>query len=274
MVVFDETRCTGCGTCIDICHEHCMELVDGIVRIDCQFCSTCTQCIAVCPERALTWDRVPPMPFDKARLPSPEQLDELFKQRRSIRFFTGAKIARPLLEEIVSYGIYAPTHNFDLRAIVVDDNRIVEQFDQIVLRFASRIYKALYEFKVVLSLARILRLSGEYLRAKPKIEAVMRRGHTLHHPAAMVFIVGDKRTPLSEASAQYALCNMIFYAQAKGIGSCPWGNGPLIVGRDSAARKRLGLQKRESVLGALLLGYPAVRFANKVEGKNLRIQWI
>lgn len=274
MVVCDEAQCTGCGACTDICHEHCMTLVDGIVKIDYQFCSTCTQCIAVCPERALTWDHVPPIPFDEAGLPSPEQLDELFKQRRSIRFYTRVKIERPLLAEIVGRGIYAPTHNFDLRVIVVDDDRVIEEFDQMVLRYVSRIYAALYNFKVVSSLARVLRLSGEYLRAKPKIEAAMRRGYTLNHPAAMVFIVGDKRTPLSEASAQYALCNMIFYAQAKGIGSCPWGNGPLIVGRDRSAREHLGLQKHESILGALLLGYPAVRFANKVEGKSLRIQWI
>ena len=274
MIVLNEAQCTGCGSCIDICHEHCMALVDGIVRINYQFCSTCTQCIAVCPERALTWDHVPPVAFDEARLPSPQQLDELFKERRSIRFYTTAKIDRPLLEEIVGHGIYAPTHNFDLRAIVVDDDRVIEEFDRIVLRFVSGIYRALYKFKIVLSLARMLRLSGEYLRAKPKIEAALRRGYTLHHPAAMVFIVGDKRTPLSEASAQYALCNMIFYAQAKGIGSCPWGNGPLILGRDNAARERLSLQRHERILGALLLGYPAVKFANKVEGKTLRIQWI
>ncbi|MFQ5855559.1 MAG: nitroreductase family protein [Anaerolineae bacterium] len=91
--------------------------------------------------------------------------------------------------------------------------------------------------------------------------------------AAIVFIVGDKRIPLSVESAQYALSNMIFYAQAKGIGSCPWGPGQLFYDRSKPVRKRLGLQKREHILGTLLLGYPAVRFANKVEGKTLRIQW-
>jgi len=66
---------------------------------------------------------------------------------------------------------------------------------------------------------------------------------------------------------------MIFYAQAKGIGSCPWGNGPVFLDRAKAARKRLALQKHEHMLGALLLGYPAVKFANKMEGKTLSIQW-
>ena len=273
MIVINEAECTGCGSCVEICHEHCMALVEGTIRINYEFCSTCTQCIAICPGQALSWDHVPAVAFDEARLPSPEQLDELFKERRSIRFYTTAKIDRPLLEEIISYGIYAPTHNFELRAIVVDDEKIIEEFDRILLQFVSRIYTALYRLKIVCSLARMFRLSGEYLRAKPKMEAALQRGYAFRHPAAMVFIVGDKRIPLSEASAQYALCNMIFYAQAKGIGSCLWGNGPIFLDRDNAARKRLALQKHERILGTLLLGYPAVKFANKMEGKTLSIQW-
>jgi nitroreductase/NAD-dependent dihydropyrimidine dehydrogenase PreA subunit len=273
MIVINEAECTGCGSCVEICHEHCMALVEGTIRINYEFCSTCTQCIAICPEQALSWDHVPAVAFDEARLPSPEQLDELFKERRSIRFYTAAKIDRPLLEKIISYGIYAPTHNFELRAIVVDDEKIIEEFDRIVLRFISRTYTALYRWQIVSSLAGMFRLSGEYLRAKPKIEAAMQKGSAFRHPAAMVFIVGDKRIPLSEASAQYALCNMIFYAQAKGIGSCPWGNGPTFLDRANAARKRLALQKHERILGALLLGYPEVKFANKMEGKTLSIQW-
>jgi len=178
-----------------------MAVVEGTVRINYQLCSTCTQCIAICPEQALSWNHVPAVAFDETRLPSPEQLDELFKERRSIRFYTTAKIDRPLLEEIISYGIYAPTHNFELRAIAVDDEKIIEEFDRIVLQFVSKIYMAFYRLKIASSLARMFRLPGEYLRDKPKLEAALQRGCAFRHPAAMVFIVGDKRIPLSEASA-------------------------------------------------------------------------
>jgi nitroreductase len=90
----------------------------------------------------------------------------------------------------------------------------------------------------------------------------------------MVFIVGEKRIPLSDASAQYALANMIYYAQAQGIGSCLCGNGPLFFDRDKRVRKRLKIQNREHILGALFLGYPAIKFMNKVDGKVMPIQWI
>lgn len=92
-------------------------------------------------------------------------------------------------------------------------------------------------------------------------------------PAATVYIVGDRRIGLSEASAQYALANMMYYAQAKGLGSRLKGAGQLLLDRSKAARERLGLQKHEHILGTLDLGYPAVKFRSKVAGKALPIQW-
>ena len=203
-----------------ICHEHCMALIDETVRINYEFCSTCTQCIAVCPQQALSWDHVPPVAYDEARLPSPEQLDELFKERRTIKFFRSDKIDRTLLEEIVGYGIYAPTNNYNLRAVVVDDEEIIEALDRILLRFVSWIYNLIYKPKIVYNLVRRIASASEPEKAKPKMESTLERGHAFHHPAALVFIVGDKRIALSEARAQYALYNMILYAQVKGIGSC------------------------------------------------------
>jgi nitroreductase len=250
-----------------------MALVDDTVRINYEFCSTCTQCIATCPEQALSWDHVPPVAYDEARLPSPEQLDELFKERRTIRFFKEDKIDRTLLEEIVGYGIYAPTNNYALRAIVVDDEEIIVELERLILRFITRMYDLVYKPKIVFNLVRRITPALDP-KDKVKIEEAIERGRTLGSiPAAVVFIVGDQRIALSEASAQYALYNMILYAQAKGIGSCLRGTGQLLLDRFGAARRRLGLRKHEHMLGTLMLGYPAVRFANKVEGKTLDIQW-
>jgi NAD-dependent dihydropyrimidine dehydrogenase PreA subunit/nitroreductase len=273
MVIIDKEKCTGCGSCVRICHESCMTLVDGAVNIDYAFCSTCSQCVAICPAQALSWDGVPPAAFDQARLPSPEQLDELFKQRRSIRAYKEDKIDRALLAEIVTYGIYAPTHNYGFRAIVVDDEEIMQALDRILLRFVSMLYNVVYRPKIVGVAARLIGMSEEYLLNKPKIENAVHRGFAFHHPAAIVFIVGDRRIPLSVDSAQYTLANMTFYAQVKGIASCLWGNGPIFMDRHGGARRRLGLQRHERIFGALFLGHPALKFRNKVEGRTLPIHW-
>jgi nitroreductase/NAD-dependent dihydropyrimidine dehydrogenase PreA subunit len=273
MVVIDGEKCTGCGSCVRICHESCMSLEEGVASIEYEYCSTCSQCVAICPEQALSWDGVAAEPFDPARVPTPEQLDELFKQRRSIRTYKKRKIERALLEEIVHSGIYAPTHNYGLRAVVVDDEAIMDALDRILMRFVSMVYNVAYRPKIVGWMARVMGMSEEFLLNKPKIETSLERGFAFHRPAAIVFVVGDRRIPLSVDSAQYALANMTFYAQVKGIASCLWGNGPIFMGRSPAARRQLGLCQHDRIFGALFLGYPNVKFRNKVEGRKMMIQW-
>ena len=273
MIVVDDDKCTGCGLCVKICHEHCVSFIEDAVSITHELCSTCTQCIAVCPTLAISWDGIPPVAYDESRLPSPGQLDELLKERRTLRFFKEKRLNHGLLAEIVGYGIYSPTNNYALRAIVVDDKKVIDEFDRIIMRFILPIYTIFFKQKVVFNLIRRITPAIDWKDAV-KMERALERGQVLHNPAAVVLIVGDRRIALSEESAQYASYNMILYAQVKGVGSCLWGNAKVFLDRSKTARKRLKMQKHEHILGGLLLGYPAVRFSNKVEGRSLGIEWI
>lgn len=274
MITIEQEKCTHCGLCADICHEGCISINSQGLNIDNVFCSTCTQCVAVCPRLALAWEHVPSARFERKLLPGPEQLDELFKERRSIRRFKKTKIDRTLLEEIAQCGAYAPTHNFNLRVIVVDDEELIASLSQAVLDYCRWIYRLAYKNKIFAWLAGLLGYANEMNKARPKIEAALREGRTFHSmPTALLFIVGDRKVPLSAASAQYALANMIFYAQVKGIGTCLWGNGPIFIDKNRASRQRIGLEQREKIYGAMYMGYPAIRFQNKASGKCLPIQW-
>lgn len=274
MVTIDSQKCSRCGLCADLCHESCITILEDGPHIDQTVCSTCTQCIAVCPRRALSWNGMIPAPFERQRLPVAEQLDELFKERRSIRRFKRKKIDRALLEEIGQYGIYAPTHAFSLRVIIVDDEALIATLDQAIVANCRWIYRLAYQFKLLGALAALFGYADELNRARPKIEATLQTGHVFHSmPTAFILIVGDKKVPLSEASAQYALANMMYYAQVKGVGTCLWANGPIFIDKHRAARRQLGLKPNERIFGAMYLGYPAARFSNKVYGKKIAIQW-
>jgi nitroreductase len=274
MITVEAGKCSLCGLCADLCHESCITLMDDGPWIDLQVCSTCTQCVAICPTRAISWDCIPPWNFERGRLPLPEQLDELFRERRSIRRFKAKKIERALLEEIAQYGIFAPTHAFQLRTIIVDDESLIEILDRAIVANCEWIHHLAYRYRIVSVLAGWLGYTEEMNRARPKIEAAIQEGHAFHSmPTALIFIVGDKKVPLSDVSAQYALANMMYYAQVKGIGTCLWANGPLFIDKHRQARRRLGIESNERIFGAMYMGYPAIRFRNKVAGKKMAIQW-
>jgi nitroreductase/NAD-dependent dihydropyrimidine dehydrogenase PreA subunit len=274
MVTLRPEKCSQCGLCADLCHESCITMTENGPRIDQLVCSTCTQCIAACPNQALAWDGVAPAVFERGRLPAAEQLDELFKERRSIRRFKRQKVDRCLLEEIARYGSYAPTHAFNLRAIIVDDETLIATLDQAIVANCRWIYRLAYRLKILGLLASWLGYAGEMIKARPKIEATIQQGHAFHSmPTAFILIVGDKNVPLSEASAQYALANMMYYAQVKGVGTCLWANGPIFIDKHRQARRQLGIKPGERIFGAMYMGYPAARFSNKVAGKKMAIQW-
>jgi MinD superfamily P-loop ATPase len=50
----DSSRCTGCGTCSDICHYNAIAVVGGKALIFENICHSCGGCGLVCPERAVT----------------------------------------------------------------------------------------------------------------------------------------------------------------------------------------------------------------------------
>jgi nitroreductase/NAD-dependent dihydropyrimidine dehydrogenase PreA subunit len=272
VVIVDREACIGCGTCAEICHEGCMTLDGGVIAVNHELCSTCTQCIAICPQEALSWNGVRPTPYDRSRLPTPEQLDELLKERRTMRYFTDDRIDRELLREIVATGIYAPTNNYHLQAIVVDDEEKIALLDRICTDTAAKIYRLIYRPKPVFGVLSKLTSSLKETD-KVKLEHVIARGYTLHRPPAIVFVVGNRWVAHSEASAQYSLYSMMLYAQAKGLGCCLWGGGKLLLDRNKLARERLGMQRGEHILGIVVLGIPAVQFVNKVGGKKLPIRW-
>ena len=276
MVTIDIEKCSGCGTCVDVCHEHCMSVHEGKIEIDYPYCSTCTQCVAICPSRALRWDDAEPIRFEPDLLPTPAQMNELFKERRTVREFQPTPVDRRLLEEVASYAAYAPTHSHGFRIVIIDDAAIIDLMDRILLRFTARLYRFVYKPKLVGYLAKVLApsMESEYLRVKPKLEATIRRGVTFgSRPAAFIMVVGEKRTPLNLESAQYATYNMNLFAQAMGLGCRNLVGNQSILNRSRALREELRLKKSERIFGLLGLGYPGVKFVNKVEGRSLSLQW-
>ncbi len=53
MIYVDEERCTGCGTCVDVCPVGAIRLVNGVATIAQERCIECEACLSACPETAI-----------------------------------------------------------------------------------------------------------------------------------------------------------------------------------------------------------------------------
>ncbi len=276
MITVSREKCSGCGTCAEICHESCMSVVDGEISIDDKACSTCAQCAAACPSQALSWDGIPTARFEPSRLPGPDQLDELFKERRTVRRFQDRHVDRSLLESLASFAAYAPTHAHDFRIIIIDDPETIRLMDSVLLALTRRVYRLLFKPRIIHALLRVVPawMRGEFARAKPKLEAGIARGSGFGSlMPALVVIVGKKRVPLNLESAQYALYTMSLVAQVRGLGCRNLVGNQAFFNANAAVRGVLGLARNERIFGLAGFGYPATKFRNKVEGRSIPISY-
>jgi len=52
-VYVDETRCTGCATCVEVCPTGAIAIVDEISTINQERCDACEACLEACPNGAI-----------------------------------------------------------------------------------------------------------------------------------------------------------------------------------------------------------------------------
>ena len=276
MITIDHESCNACGICVRICHEYCIDTEGESIKIDQRFCSTCCQCIAVCPQQALLWKGIKPSRFNNEFLPDSRQLDELFRERRTNRHFKNKKVNREILEEVVNYAVYAPTHSFQVRALIIDDDNLIKEIDRIIYKFSARIYRLFYSTPLMPYIVKTFtpNRETEYLKAKPKlVESLKRNRNFKSIPPAIVMIISDPRIPLMLESAQYALYNIDLFSRTKGLGCRNLVGNQMFLNRSRYARKLLGLEKHEKIFGTMAIGYPSIKFRNKVNGRKIEIQW-
>lgn len=53
-VNIDKDKCTGCGTCVEVCPTDALSLVDEKAVCDPDLCIDCYICIPECPEEAIS----------------------------------------------------------------------------------------------------------------------------------------------------------------------------------------------------------------------------
>ncbi len=269
--------CIACQQCVAICPSFVLEMVEAkasVVRGD--WCIGCQHCGAICPTAAIRHNGTVldshPSQGD-ASATSPEILELLLRERRSVRLYTSDPVPAEVLDKILNAGRYAPTgsnsQNVHYTALTSPDqiaelrNSTISFYDKMFSRIRGRFGM----FIVSLVAGRKI---AEYLRESlPKMEYAnerIRQGkdRLFYHAPAVILAHAESWDRSSSFNCSVALYNCSLMAHAMGLGCC--FNGFLVnaVNHSSAMKRWLGIPGDHKCYGAMTLGFPDVRYLRLV----------
>jgi nitroreductase/ferredoxin len=279
----DGDLCISCGACVAVCPDRILRIeaaekapadAAGRVVIIGERCMQCGHCYAVCPVEAIA------TPFldnrldyisDRARTcTAARSLFSLMRNRRSCRSFKTAALARPLLEDLVTAGITAPsgTNSQGWEFVV-----LARRKDVVALGSATADYYRKLNRQAARPLLRLaLRLLGNdalenyyqnyYQSVKDGLRDWDRHGvdRLFHGAPAAIVVAGSRSASCPAEDALLATQNILLVAEALGLGTCLIGFAVEAARRDRSIPRLLGLGRDEGIYAVIGLGYPDVAY--------------
>jgi nitroreductase/NAD-dependent dihydropyrimidine dehydrogenase PreA subunit len=267
IIGIDRDKCSNCKQCIQECgrgYFSVNEAGEVIFNDNSIGCNICGHCIAICPEEAIETKNLDDVE-NYSEIDSPgnfvesDKLLKFLRAKRSIRRYKNKMIPKELLEKVFEAMRYAPsaTNARAWRYLIVSDPEKIKELNE-------EIVKVSYEYLGFQSGEQAL----EYLKST---------GKSLFYEAPYLIVLYyrtvEKNTVmigLRANDAGIALTYGMLEAESLGLGTCWIGMVQGAVARNKEILKILGI--KGMVLGAFILGYPAVKYRRAVPRPPLKIK--
>lgn len=151
-ICIEPSTCIVCEKCVKICTSSIFFVqMDDAKKIGLQntdLCIGCGHCVAVCPTNSITHLDFPKQSihhFDPALRPSPEQMMNLIRSRRSNRAFSGKEIPETMLNQIIEAAHRAPTasNSQQVSMVLVTNKDVIKELSLTTLDIFSSLSKKL-----------------------------------------------------------------------------------------------------------------------------------
>ena len=245
-ITVDKTACKRDGYCVNTCPFVVLTIdADGypITTLESEKnCINCGHCVAVCPTAALQHANLPPSNFLAVQpgQATPEALDALIRNRRSIRNFKRTPLPQETLDEIFEVMRYAPTAK-NMNHIGWHVTRTYEATRHLAGLTATWISQVGY--------------------LPTAMDAFSAGGDLVLHGAPHVaYCVSPMEDLMPWTDGAIAATTLDLIATARGIGTCWAGIFMKAAGTHVPLQQALRLPQGTGVVGALMLGLPAERF--------------
>ena len=285
--VVDTDKCKGCGQCVKVCTAIVFELTEKKAQVaHGERCFACGHCWAVCPEEAVmqsegvTATSLKPGPVPAV---SPDMLQLLFRERRSMRLFEDKPVSREQLLQIIEAGRYIPTgsNRQEVKYIVLSNKEKVSELRSLVERFMEKTFKAVQNKAIAPLLAiRMGRPAVEVLRyyafgyQVSKDNKETNAYFPLPFGPAVIFAHTQSFDPTASFNCSVALYNCSLMAHSLGLGSCFLGFVQAGANMNKTIKHWLGIPEGNQAYGAMVAGHPSVKYRRLIERKSPETKWL
>jgi nitroreductase/Pyruvate/2-oxoacid:ferredoxin oxidoreductase delta subunit len=269
--------CNGCKQCVAICPSFVLEMVEEKASVAREgWCIGCEHCGAVCPTGAILHEgnRFDMHPENgETPATSPEILELLLRERRSVRIYTSDPVPEDILNKILDAGRYAPTgsNSQNVHYVVLTSPGQIEALRKMTASFYEKIFSRVrgwfgrFLFSLVAG-----RRTSEYLRESlPKMEYAyeqMRQGkdRLFYHAPVVMLTHAESWDSSSSFNCSVALYHCSLMAHTLGLGCC--FNGLLVnaVNHSSKIKAWLGIPTGHKSYSAMTLGFPDMKYMRLV----------
>jgi ferredoxin len=279
-------KCINCGQCVSVCPSFVLDKVGEKTRVvRGKWCIDCGHCGAVCPTGAILHETVfPDLHPGKDLGPaiSPEILESLLLQRRSVRSYTKDPVPENILRRVLDVGTYGPTgrNSQNVHYIVLRSPDQISQLRKLTTSFYAKVFA---RARGCLSGLLLSWVAGhktlEYLRESlPKAEYAyeqMKKGKDplFFHAPVVILAHGESWDSCSSFNCSVALYHCSLLGHTLGLGCC--FNGYLVnaVNHDRKVKKWLGIPSGHQCYAAMTLGYQDVTYRRPIRRDPPKVIW-
>jgi ferredoxin len=275
-IVVDESLCTGCESCVEVCPRDSLALNEhGFIIMVNERCHSCGHCISVCPENALSHKDYPfkeyPLIKDKIdpSMLNGEKLGNLLRSIRSTRKYLNKPIENHILNDLVDITRFAPTghHTQSVQITTISDPLILQQLktesDVVARDFVKKSDSKFFGFfaKITGKGESYKKLVGTRSRFVRQVEGYKNGIDYLFHgaPAVIVFHA-DEKSYVPEDNCNQAAAYFRVAAEGYGLGTSYIGYLVYYAKYNPKIKEILEIPKENKIYLVLIAGYPKHKF--------------
>lgn len=263
----DKDKCIHCGLCIKDCMSEIITFDENKIPTTIEEreknCIHCQHCLSVCPVGALSiFDKNPENSTEYKHEFNSDEVLELIKERRSVRFYKQQNIDAETFKKLKNMLNYVPTgvNNHSLHFSFIEDINVMNQFRE---KVKETLLNSVETNKLA---ARAFR---RYLAALKKGKDVILRG-----APHMVIVSTHEKAPCKDIDPIIALSYLELYAKSLGLGTLWCGLAYYCFNMFPHLRHLISIPKTHKIAYVMLLGYPDVKYNRATQPEPYEMQTI